>query len=140
MQTARKSEKRKAVFKRKGYSIGENTVVKRLILTFFAGIFLLSSCTVLDRTPTIYYNESELSLADITNMRNDFPEETQKSVNLIPYSENSVKDIVYWVENGSVWHLRTSCGYIKDGSDLFYGSEEDALLCGKEKVCSNCVK
>ena len=114
--------------------------MKRLILSFLALIFLLSACTVLDRTSTIYYNESELSLADVTQMRQEFPEETEKTVNLIPCGEDDIENAVYWTKSGNVWHLQSDCGYVKNGSDLFYGSESDALSFGKERVCTSCSK
>ena len=114
--------------------------MKKFICSLFVAVFVFSSCTVLDRSSDIYYNENKLSLDDITNMRHEFSEvePSVKGINLIPY-ENAVSDEpVYWVDGGQVWHLKTECGYISDGSTVFYGSLENAVQCGKYRVCSSC--
>ena len=86
--------------------------------------------------------EKELSLNDIADMRHDFSqnEETEKNVTLIPYDEVLSDDWVYWVSGGSVWHKTYNCGYIKSGSEVFYGTKESAAENGKTSVCSACEK
>ena len=46
------------------------------VLALLVGILLISSCNALDRKVKITYNEDELSLADITEMRESFNDET----------------------------------------------------------------
>lgn len=46
------------------------------ILALFVVFLLISSCNALDRKAKITYNEDDLSLADITEMREIFINET----------------------------------------------------------------
>ena len=48
----------------------------RGVLSLLVVIFLITSCSALDRKAKITYNEDELSLADITQMRESFNDET----------------------------------------------------------------
>ena len=116
--------------------------MKKLICALFVATFAFSSCAVLDRMPSIYYNESELSLHDITKMSDDLvePNETVSQLRLVPYSDEAVENSVYWTEKGSVWHLSPSCSYLGEDSDIFYGSVESATDCGKARVCMPCEK
>ena len=116
--------------------------MKRILLSLLFAVVIFSSCSVLDRNASIYYNEKELSLNDIADMRHDFSqnEEPEKNVTLIPYDEVLSDDLVYWVSGGSVWHKTYNCGYIKSGSEVFYGTKESAAENGKTSVCSACEK
>lgn len=116
--------------------------MKKALYVLFVAIFLLSSCAVLDRTPSIYYNEEELSLEDITEMRHsvESPEETQPTLSLVPYSQAPTAVPVYWNANGNVWHLNTECGYLNRDGDIIFGSTEEAIKSGKVRVCSPCEK
>jgi hypothetical protein len=49
----------------------------KTFFALFAVIVLFSSCSPLDRTATIYYNESEISIDDITAMREAFEDPAQ---------------------------------------------------------------
>ena len=117
--------------------------MKRYLCAIFVVSFIFSSCTVLDRKSTIYYNEDELSLSDITEMRHVL-EETEKIFNpkgkLVPYTDDEIESCVYWTKNGKVWHLTPECGYFTDGVEIIYGSEENAVECGKQRVCLLCEK
>lgn len=115
---------------------------KMRILALFVIIFSITSCSVLDRSAKITYNEEELSLGDITEMRNEFSEDAENPRNIVveTYSAESVSEPVYWLENGNVWHTSLTCGYIRNGSRVICGSEENALAEGKEKLCSGCEK
>ena len=42
--------------------------MKRALMALFVATFVFSSCSVLDRKPTIYYNEEELTLEEIAQM------------------------------------------------------------------------
>ena len=111
------------------------------ILVLFVIIFSITSCSVLDRSAKITYNEEELSLGDITEMRNEFSENDENPRNIVveTYSAESTAEPVYWLENGSVWHKSLTCGYIRSGR-VICGSEENALAEGKSKLCSACAK
>lgn len=114
--------------------------MKRIFFALFVATFAFSSCALLDRTPSIYYNEEELSLGDITEMRYSFKEEevVDEDYLLVPYGETYVENAVYWTKNGKVWHLTPKCGHLKSGGQIIYGSREDAEKCGKTRVCSSC--
>ena len=116
--------------------------MKFAFLALLFAIITFSSCAVLDRSATIYYNEEELSLADVTEMRHIFDETENglKSVTLIPCEEISADETVYWLKSGSVWHKTYECRYIKDGSEVFYGTKEKAAENGKINCCSACNK
>ena len=117
--------------------------MKRYLCVVFVTIFFFSSCTVLDRKSTIYYNESELSLGDVTEMRHMFDEQestVQSKGELVPYNDTEVVFPVYWTKNGKVWHLTPECGYFTEGNEIIYGSKEDAIKCGKQRVCQLCEK
>ena len=116
--------------------------MKKLICALFVATFAFSSCAVLDRTPSIYYNESELSLEDITKMSEGLKEpiETMSLLRLVPYGDEQVVNAVYWTEKGGVWHLSKECSYLGEDSDVFYGSVENAIECGKARVCVPCDK
>ena len=114
-----------------------------IFLALFA-LLIFTSCSVLDRNAKITYNEEELSLSDITEMRQDFlteePVSSKREVTLIQYSEILAETPVYWVENGEVWHISPDCGHIKSGSEVMFGNEADALACGKVRLCLSCSK
>ena len=48
--------------------------------------------------------------------------------------------IVYWLKNGSVWHLDSSCRSLSgsDKSSVISGSLKEAYSQGKERGCKNC--
>ena len=47
---------------------------------------------------------------------------------------------VFWTEGGGVWHLFNNCGHLKRSKKIYYGTVEEAVEAGKEKVCSTCAK
>lgn len=47
-----------------------------------------------------------------------------------------IKDVVYWLNKGSVYHLYSDCSYIKDKEFLSGPLAE----CGISKLCSRCEK
>ena len=116
-----------------------------VFFSVFLAVLVLTSCSVLDRNAKITYNGEELSLSDVTEMRHDFPIETEKEtekreVTLVPYGAASFENAVYWVQNGEVWHISSDCGHIKSGSEVIYGTEKNAIECGKLRLCSSCSK
>lgn len=48
--------------------------------------------------------------------------------------------IFYWTESGSVYHKYPDCGHIKGSAEIRTGSEQDAVLAGKDHLCSSCAK
>ncbi len=55
------------------------------------------------------------------------------------YDENGDL-IVYWVKNGTVWHISKECSSLSKSSDadIFSGTEFDAQAIGKERACKIC--
>ena len=56
--------------------------------------------------------------------------------------ENVESDgIVYWLESGSVWHIKKDCWRIAGTTnEILSGTVEDARKAGAERVCSSCGK
>lgn len=46
-------------------------------------------------------------------------------------------DTVYWLKNGSVYHLYRDCRFLSDSDNIRSGSAEKS---GKSKVCGECLK
>ena len=114
--------------------------MKRALLALFVVTFIFSSCSVLDRKPTIYYNEEELTLDEIAQMAESLKnaESEDASFSLIAYGEENIQTPLYWTEGGSVWHLDVECRHLKNIDKIFYGVEADAIKCGKQRACSSC--
>lgn len=56
-------------------------------------------------------------------------------------SDTSIKvhdGVYYWTKSGSVYHKWADCGHLKNSSDILSGNREDAILAGKQKLCSTC--
>ena len=47
-------------------------------------------------------------------------------------------ETVFWSKSGSVWHLYSDCGYLKNSNEIFSGTVSEAISNGAEKVCSSC--
>jgi hypothetical protein len=50
-----------------------------------------------------------------------------------------MQDVVYWTQNGEVWHTKEDCRYLKN-KDVISGSQKDAIDAGKSRLCSSCEK
>ena len=48
--------------------------------------------------------------------------------------------IVYWVKNGSVWHISSKCPSLSKSADtdIISGTETDAQTAGKKRACKIC--
>ncbi len=72
----------------------------------------------------------------------DFVESTQElTQDRYPKDYDQNGDlIVYWVKNGSVWHVSRKCSSLAKSSesDIFSGTEYDAQTSGKERACKIC--
>ena len=114
--------------------------MKRALMALFVATFVFSSCSVLDRKPTIYYNEEELTLEEIAQMAESFKnaESENATFSLIAYGDENVSTPFYWTEGGSVWHRSIECGHLRNTDKVFYGAEADAIKCGKQRACSSC--
>lgn len=53
-------------------------------------------------------------------------------------SEMNNTQTVYWVENGEVWHTKSSCPSLSRSKKIISGSLSDAKSAGKERVCKRC--
>lgn len=58
----------------------------------------------------------------------------------IPDTDDNGNIIVYWTENGSVWHINSKCSSLSRSSKIEFGSEEVAVLAGKERLCKKCYE
>ena len=54
-------------------------------------------------------------------------------------SLHDMQDVVYWTQNGEVWHTEKDCRYLKNKS-VISGSQEEAIDAGKSRLCSSCGK
>ena len=48
------------------------------------------------------------------------------------------REIVYWTEGGSVYHLDRDCYHLKRAERVIEGSVKHAWSEGKERVCATC--
>ena len=46
--------------------------------------------------------------------------------------------VVYWTENGTVYHLRKDCSSLRRSTHILQGSIEEAIVAKKERVCKSC--
>ena len=53
------------------------------------------------------------------------------------YSES---DLLYWTENGEVWHKSKDCRYLRNSKEIICGTYSDAIDAGKVRPCSACCK
>ena len=58
----------------------------------------------------------------------------------VPDTDNNGNVIVYWTENGSVWHINSKCSSLSRSSKIEFGGEEEALTAGKERLCKKCYE
>ena len=53
-------------------------------------------------------------------------------------TEAVIPDIVYWTENGTVYHMDKQCNTLRHSEHILQGSIEEALLAKKERACKSC--
>ena len=55
-------------------------------------------------------------------------------------TEVQASSLVYWTENGAVWHLSRDCSSLSktDPDKILSGDTDDAVGAGKERVCKIC--
>ena len=64
-------------------------------------------------------------------------EEEKENVSNGEFDEN--KAVVYYTENGSVYHTTRECTYLKNSKSVLEGSISQAEDLGKSRKCSNCA-
>ncbi len=86
------------------------------------------ACKVCAEDSTIFIDENQSTAA------------TSELVTTEQFTETQTSDTVYWVKNGSVWHVNINCSSLKRTSeeDIIYGSIQEAEKQGKERVCKRC--
>ena len=47
---------------------------------------------------------------------------------------------VFWLKNGTVYHISQTCYHIKEKQGVLAGTVDEALAAGKSRVCSSCGK
>lgn len=121
--------------------------MKRMLPVLMFLILVLNSCT--EDRQTVEYQGRRLDDAEILeHIQSVLSEEessTEPSVRLEPKPWNdsvvyASEDCVYWTKSGSVYHTNTNCRYLPEDAELFYGTREDAVFCGKSRCCSACEK
>lgn len=124
-------------------------------------VFVMSSCqTAVDCNGGELLDDERLSeiKADIFSEKSTVNiDQTEKQTNDDTISENISEEkeslteegseadedvtqgdiIVYWSENGKVWHTDRNCRYIKN-SDVVSGYSSDAIEKGKKSECKSC--
>lgn len=71
-----------------------------------------------------------------TENQESFDESSHPSTTEPEFSDSTV----FWTESGGVWHLFNNCSHLKRSKMIYYGTVEEAIEAGKEKVCSTCAK
>lgn len=102
-------------------------------------VMILTSCQNQWASSDEFYGGESVNADILSEMAESF----FSSDTVLPYqSENTEMHdgIFYWTESGSVYHKYSDCGHIKNSSDIHTGSEQDAILAGKDHICSSCAK
>ena len=104
----------------------------------------ISQKLVEDKTTSSTVLSTPDTSIDIGGETNEFTEQSsltstkEVSVTTIEDSVEPLEDIVYWTENGSVWHKTKDCSSLSRSKNIISGSELDAISSGKERVCKRC--
>lgn len=87
-------------------------------------------CSVTIEIDTAPYTETDAVTSIIETVQEKYPKD---------YTEDG-RLIVYWVKNGSVWHVSSKCSSLSktSASHILSGSEDEALAQGKERACKIC--
>lgn len=121
--------------------------MKKVILITLALIltlFLLTSCTSEHQTNDDFYGGESLNADILSSIAESiFNESEIEEGSKDDFSNPSQKEhdgIYYWTESGSVYHKWSDCGHLKNASEIKSGNKQDAMLAGKDKLCSTCEK
>ena len=130
--------------------------VKRWICAVIALLLSITACACTAESPEVggvqvtpeMLESVSRSLAE--QEENDDSPETAHTAEIVPFKQKetaesqeeneniSLTDIVYWTESGSVYHIDSQCGSLKNSTKLIQGTVEEALLSKKERACKTC--
>ena len=57
-----------------------------------------------------------------------------------PESQTPDNGVVFWLKNGTVYHVSQTCYHIKEKQGVLVGTVDEALAAGKLRACSSCGK
>ena len=109
-------------------------------------LFSASSCAEKVVTNTEYYGGESMNAEILSHISESiFNEMTSaaedtSSEDAVENSSENHDGIYYWTEGGSVYHKWADCSHIKNSQEIKSGSRDEAILSGKEKLCSSCEK
>lgn len=111
------------------------------IIIFFLS---LTSCATEYEENDHFYGGESLNADILSSIAESIFNEMESSESQNEQIENSSgrehDGVYYWTSSGSVYHKWSDCGHLKNSSDIMSGNEQDAILAGKEKLCSSCAK
>ena len=58
----------------------------------------------------------------------------------VPDTDSLGNTVVYWTDNGSVWHINSKCPSLSRSLKIEIGTEESAINAGKERLCKKCIE
>ena len=115
-------------------------VILTVILTFIS----LTSCAKEYPANDNFYGGESLNADILSSIAESIFNERETNIDGDNQDSNSSQKehdgIYYWTPSGNVYHKWSDCGHLKKSSDIKSGSKEDAILSGKEKLCSTCAK
>ena len=109
-------------------------------------LFSVCSCSYKVVTNDEYYGGESMNAEILSQIAESIFNETAsdaESLSSQDESENSTKShdgIYYWTDSGSVYHKWADCGHLKGSQSIKSGSKDEAILSGKETLCSSCNK
>ena len=74
---------------------------------------------------------TEITEEDVVNVTVEWSESLKTE-------HDSLTDVVYWTESGSVYHVTDQCSSLKHSEKILHGSVEEALTAKKERPCKTC--
>ena len=111
------------------------------ISLFLALTLVLCACSKSQISSDEYYGGESMNAEILSEIAESvFNESKKDSENGAGNSESESKHdgVYYWTNSGSVYHKWADCGHLKNSSEILSGSHDDALLAGKQKLCSTC--
>ena len=114
--------------------------------TFYGGQMLDDALLAEIRQDVLGKDDETSSTKDIATTNSADSEAVTSSVqestesNDDPGEDTSSSDgetVLYWVENGEVWHTSPDCRYLKN-KEVTSGNRDEAVADGKKRLCSAC--
>ncbi|MCI8388550.1 MAG: hypothetical protein HFE63_08820 [Clostridiales bacterium] len=89
--------------------------------------------------PVIEIPETTVPVTTQAPITTTVPETTSTTTTTAESVEsNRQTDVVYWVENGEVWHTRVNCPSLSRSKNIRSGTLAEAMNVGKARVCKRC--